>query len=339
MPKALTPPSCDDRPLYDVMYSAWQLPTLAAADELGLFPALAETPRSAEQVAEHLGLGPRATEAMLGVLTALGFLRQHEGAFHLTDVSHTYLLPDRPYYWGGMLGFMRNAPTTYANVLEALKRDAPRVYGGEDMWETHQVDPAQAEVFTSAMHSHSFPAAMGMARRGDFTGVRRLLDVAGGSGCFCIALALRYPDMRFTVAELDVVRKLTERHAAEFEVQDRIDTVALDMFHDPFPTGHDAVFFSNIFHDWGQDRCRHLARASFEALPPGGRIYLHEMLLADTKDGPLPAVSFSMAMMFFTDGKQYSLGELRDILEESGFGDVGVTPSYGHYSLVSARKP
>ena len=144
--------------------------------------------------------------------------------------------------------------------------------------------------------------------------------------------------MRFTVAELDAVCKLAERYASHFGLQDRIDTVALDMFKDPFPSGYDAVFFSNIFHDWGRKRCLHLARASFEALPPGGRIYLHEILLGDSKDGPLPATSFSMAMMFFTEGKQYTLGELREILEESGFAEVGVTATYGYYSLVSARK-
>ena len=58
----------------------------------------------------------------------------------------------------------------------------------------------------------------------------------------------------------------------------------------------------------------------------------------DTKDGPLHASSFSVAMMFFTQGKQYSFGELRDILEEAGFVDVGVTVTSGYFSLVSARK-
>ena len=35
-------------------------------------------------------------------------------------------------------------------------------------------------MFTRAMHSLSFPAATRVALRGDFEGVRRLLDVGGG---------------------------------------------------------------------------------------------------------------------------------------------------------------
>jgi acetylserotonin N-methyltransferase len=63
------------------------------------------------------------------------------------------------------------------------------------------------------------------------------------------------------------------------------------------------------------------------------------MLLADTRDGPLPAASFSLMMATGARGKQYSAGELDGMLREAGFGEATVTPTYGYYSLVSARKP
>jgi O-methyltransferase domain len=111
------------------------------------------------------------------------------------------------------------------------------------------------------------------------------------------------------------------------------------MFADPWPQGYDAVFFSNILHDWDEARRMSLARKSFRILPPGGRLYLHEMLLAETRDGPLPAALFSLAMLIANYGKQLSLTELEGLLEGAGFVDVGATPTYGYYSLVSARKP
>jgi hypothetical protein len=134
------------------------------------------------------------------------------------------------------------------------------------------------------------------------------------------------------------VCKLAAQYIAQYELQDRADTLAANMFTDAWPSGYDAVLFSNIFHDWDRTSCLHLARRSFEALPPGGRIYLHEMLLADTKDGPLTAASFSMAMAFRTRGKQFSAEELGALLHAAGFGEISVTPTYGYYSLVSASK-
>ncbi|HLZ92416.1 MAG TPA: methyltransferase [Candidatus Acidoferrum sp.] len=338
-PLQLSPPSCDDRLLWDVERSFYHFPTLAAADELGLFALLDAKPMTAAQVAQALSLGPRATEALLGVLTSLGFLTQSQGYFALAEVSRMYLLPGSPYYRGSIIKLFGNVPLTSATIVEALKKERASAYGGGEMWETHEMDPALAEGFTHAMHCQSLPLAMGVASHGDFGGVKRVLDAGGGSGCFSIVVAQRWPGTSFTVMELPAVRKVAQRYIAKHGLQDRIDTVELDMFKDRWPTGYDGVFFSNIFHDWDRKRCLLLSRRAFEALPSGGRIFVNEMLLDETKDRPLAATSFSMTMMVYTEGKQYSAKELREILSESGFEDILVIPTHCYYSLVTARKP
>ncbi|MBA2487686.1 MAG: ubiquinone/menaquinone biosynthesis protein [Nitrospira sp.] len=336
---SLEPPTCDDLLIWDTWMSVFHFPTLTVADELGLFTYLDKAPASAEEVAKHFALSPRATESLLGVLSSLGFVSQRGGTFYVTEVTRNFLLPESPYYWGGLLQLVRNIPFTHSSILDALKKDQPIGYEGKDVWETHEINPEQARAFTAAMHSHLFSAATGVARHGNFSGVKKFLDIGGGSACFPIALAQRYPDMRFTIMELPVACTLAESYAADFGLADRIDTMAVDLFRDAWPTGYDAVFFSNIFHDWDWKRCRHLAAQSFQILPSGGRIYLHEMLLADTKDAPLTATSFSMNMMFFTLGKQFTAAELEALLKEAGFHEISIVQTYGYYSLVSGRKP
>jgi hypothetical protein len=325
-------PTRDDRLLWDVWLSSFQFPTLVVADELGLFVLLESEAATAAMVAQGLSLGPRATEALLGVLTSLGFLARQRDHFHLTEVARHFLLPDSPYYWGPALCLLDSISVTPAGLRAAMKPEGP---ADQETPESHE----HGEGFTAAMHSLHFPAAMGVALHGDFTGVRQVLDVGGGSGCFCIALALRYPQMRFTVMELPLTCQTAEKYIAAYTLQERIDTRTVDMWREPWPTGYDALFFGDIFHDWNQERCRYLTKRSFDTLPSGGRIYLHEMLLDQTKAGPLPAACYSMLMRMVTDGKQYSAGELERLLQEAGFEGMSVTPTYGYYSLVSARKP
>jgi hypothetical protein len=74
------------------------------------FRLLRREPATADEVAKRLSLEPRATEALLGVMTSLGFLVQKAGRFRLTEVSRNFLLPESPYYWGGMLHFLRDIP-------------------------------------------------------------------------------------------------------------------------------------------------------------------------------------------------------------------------------------
>jgi acetylserotonin N-methyltransferase len=112
------------------------------------------------------------------------------------------------------------------------------------------------------------------------------------------------------------------------------------MFTQPWPTGYGAHFLSNIFHDWSDATCLLLARKSFDALPAGGYILLHEMLMDEDGCGPLTTACFSMLMLQGTRGRQYTLTELRGFLKAAGFVDVSSqTTGGGYYSLVSARKP
>lgn len=333
----LEPPTCDDRLIHDIQASSFHLPALTVADELGLFSLLEKRPASAAEVASALSLGARAAEALLGVLASLGLLVLLDGGFANTEVSRNFLLPESPYYWGGYLHRVRDNPPTHARILAAVQNDG--LGDSTNQWLAGGFDAERARQFTAMMHSKGLPQAIGVARHGDFDGVRRLLDVAGGSGCFCIALALRHPDIRFTVLELPSVCELVKEYIADYGLGDQIDTYAADMFSDPWLAGYDAIFFSDIFHDWDRERCLELARHSYEMLPSGGRIYLHEALLEDTKDGSLYATTLSLRMLVATQGKQYTAREFDDLLRECGFDHVRVTPTSVYHSLISARKP
>ncbi|NET60845.1 MAG: methyltransferase domain-containing protein [Symploca sp. SIO2E6] len=331
--------TCDDKLLWDTWLSMFHFPTLTVADELGLFPLLDQAPATAQEVASNLSLGSRATESLLGVMASLGYLVQLNGKFHLTQVSQTFLLPHSPYYWGGILHFIRENPLSHSSLLEAFRNDRASIYKNKDIWETHELDEEKAKAFTRNMHSQTVSPAIGAASKGDFSDVKHLLDVGGGSGAFCFALARRYPQIHCTILELPTICKIAQEYIAEAGLSDQVDTRVGDFFQAPFPAGYDAVLFSNIFHDWGWEKCLHLAQQSFDALPNGGRIYLHEILLADTKDSPLIATSFSMCLFWVTEGKQFSAAELEELLQQAGFEEISIVQTYGYYSLVSGRKP
>ncbi len=335
----LEPPTCNDKLIWDVWASAYHFPALTAADELGLFVLLGESPLTADAVSSRLSINLRGAEILLNLLSSLGFLEHHDGKYCLAEVSRNYLLPDSVYYWGHMLKLYLDPPIGHKAVLEALTRD--RRHDRERStkeWASGELETARAKSLTAGMHSHSLPAATGVAQHGDFRGVKKLLDLGGGSGSLCIALAHKYPDMKFTVLELPAVSTFTRAYVARAGLGDRIDIVSADMFRDPWPDGHDAILLSNVLHDWDEARCRWLCRRSYEILPPNGALFVHTMLLADTRDRPLTTVAFAMNMLVRTEGKQFSGPELINLLAGSGFTDPAITPTYGYYSLVRAGK-
>jgi 3-hydroxy-5-methyl-1-naphthoate 3-O-methyltransferase len=340
----LEPPTADQRIIWDIYFSSLILPVVALADEMGIFALLEASPLSADEAAARLELTDEWAEILLGALASLQLVRLQDGRFRNTDAARGYLLPNSPFYAGFSLRRFaaRNVSERLTRAIRSPREDSEAasstVYVVRD-WKEGEFPLHRAEEGVQTMHGLSFPAAVALARNADFTATRRLLDVAGGSGGFSIALAQRYPHLHCTVAELPVVCQITQRYIDRYGVGDRVDTLALNMFFEAWPSGYDAVLLSCALHDWDLSHRSELMRRAFDALPVGGKIHIHEMLLSDTADGPLAAALYSLSMRIGTLGKQFTVPELRGALEAVGFTDVAVENTTLYFSLVSARKP
>jgi hypothetical protein len=332
-------PTIDDRLLWDLHLSSCWMPSLLVADEIGLFPAVQAEPQDAARLATSLAVSERGLLALLPMLASLGFLAHHGGRYSTTAAASQFLLPDSPWYWGPVLQSFRSNRFTYDRMLACVRPPpgADKLNGPGDSWESGQLDDATARNVARYMHSHSLAAAMGVARLGDFSGVNWLLDVGGGSGIFAIALAARYAALRCTVMELPAMCALVDEYARAAGVT-RVDTTSVDMFRQAWPRGHDALFLSNILHDWNPATCAELLAKAAASLPVGGRIYLHEMLLSENADGPRTAAAFSVLMLMATRGQQFTFSQLERLLQDAGFGDVQVQSTHVYYSLIRATK-
>ena len=339
-------PGSDTRDVWEIYLSPTWLPTLLVADDLGVLVSIAEVPGSPDEVASRLGLNSRVLRSVLTLLAALGYLVSSRGRYHITDAARQHLLPSSPLYWGGVWASMRKGNALCERLQEALTtpdpaEEIPRAHGDRnvDQWASGHMTGEAAESMTRYMHSHSAAAAIAVAQSDLFASTRRLLDVGGCSGVFSITLAERHPGLTCTIMDLPAVCALTPDYVKERGLADRIDTHAADMFRDPWPPGYDAVFFSDIFHDWRLVTCLALARRAFAALPSGGTINLHEMLLNDDGSGPRTAAAFSVLMALGAQGQQFTFGQLESLLTEAGFTGIECRSTSPLYSLVRGRKP
>jgi predicted O-methyltransferase YrrM len=335
-------PVIDDTGIWNAWMTMLNVPAISASLELGIFESLNTAPASAIDLARRLGYQERAMKALLPVLCHLGFLNDYNGAWQLSPMARQYMLEDSAFFWGGVFRREGRMLVRHKLLIETITGKREKHEGRDrpaESWESGQVDMAMAREITAFMHSHSMAAAVGMTHSADFSRISRVLDVGGGSGCFMIALAQALPDISCTIMELPSICELAREYIAEGGVSERVDTISVDMFREKWPAGYDAHFFSNIFHDWSFDTCRELAKSSFEALEPGGKILLHEMLLHDSGHSPYPAINFSLLMAIGTLGQQFTLPQLEDILQSAGFVNVSSLNTYGYYSIVSAEKP
>lgn len=331
----------DHSSLHDMMFHRLAYPTLMLAHEFGLFELLDGQEATIQEVGRALKLRARAAEAMVAVQAALGMVEHvGDGRYTLSESGRAYLLPSSPLFFMPLMKLpeMRWLESHQIGYLrEAFSQGEEPNQPLAVMIE--QLPPEQIQGFIGVQHAMILPVAAALAKNPVFAGIRNLLDVGGGSGALSLALAANHPEMRCTVLDLAPICRIAESNIARYGLTDRVATHAADMFNAPWPEGHDAVLFGNIFHDWDLDSCRELARMAFRALEPGGQVMLHEVPMSENKDGSLFAACYSVAMLLHEKGKQYTLSELRAILGEAGFVDFRSEPTAAHYHLVSARKP
>jgi len=349
MPRYETP-TTDDSRIWDLFLSTAQHNAVVAADDVGIFGALHEEPANIQQLSSRLELDERATGVLLRLLASLGLLVSRNDRFELTVHAQLYLVKSSQFYWGPMLHVGVSAwhrDTLISKLRQKGSADAvgplgtPKVSGegrSIDDWASGNISMERARDVAMRMHSHSLAAAVGAARHYDFSGVHKMLDVGGGSGCFMIAMAQAHPHLHCTVMELPAMCEVAKSYIDAGEVSERVDTIPVDMFRQPWPQGYDSVFFSNIWHDWNFRTCRWLADRTYEMLPSGGRIMLHEMLLDNTGNGQATAAAFSMLMLLATQGQQFTSGELRSILEGAGFTGIETASTHSYYSITTGYK-
>lgn len=332
----------DDRPVMDVSMGIYAYAGIMVAHKLKLFPLLASGPQTLPDVCAALSIKPRPAQAILAASSAQGFVRFNDESYSLTPLGEQYLLETSPtyfgFFWDLLIGNADNN-LSFSSVERAVLTDAQQVVQGEHIFQTVAEQAEMARAFTRGMHSLSVGPGLGWPEAIELSGNERMLDVGGGSGAHAIGAVTRWPHLRAVVLDLPPVCDVAREFIAKEGLQDRIEPRSGDIFEDPFPEA-DLHFYSNIYHDWSREKGTFLTRKSFESLPAGGRIVVHEMLLDDDKTGPFSAAGYNIGMLLWSaDGGQYSGRELSKMLAEAGFQQIETKPTFGNNSIVTGIKP
>ena len=340
-PVKIRKPRTDDRLPWNIVTAIQGTPAVFVAYQLRLFSLLAGKPSTLDEICKAKGLKRRPAEAILAVSTSLGITRLRKGRYSLTAAGEDYFIEASPTYSGALFDLTIDNYAIYS--FESLKRavmtDAPQAYGGgAEMFKSHEEQHELARKFTRSIHSASMAPAIVWPKKVGLSKHRVMLDIGGGSGAHSIGAVHRWPKLNAVVFDTTPVCEVASEIVAKYKMQARIGTHVGDMWIDPFPAA-DLHFYSMIFHDWPAEKCRVLARKSFDALEPGGRIIVHEMLLNKDRSGPFTVAANNIVMLLWTEGEQYSGGEISSMLREAGFAKIEVKPTFGYWSIVTGVKP
>jgi (2Fe-2S) ferredoxin/SAM-dependent methyltransferase len=297
--------------------------------ELDVFTAVGGG-ASADVVAERIQASRRGVEALLHALVALKLLRKENGIFRNTPLSARFLADDSPDSARKALLHTANLWPRWSNLTASVRTGAPAQKTGDGDW---------VNTFITAMDRNARERSQAVVKTVGIEGIRRILDLGGGSAAYSIAFARANPGVTVEVLDLADVIPLTQEYIRRAGLTDRIQARAGDMLRDPLGQGFDLVLLSAICHMFSPEENRALCQRAHAALAPGGRLLIQDFILEPEKTAPRFAALFSLNMLVGTHGgSSYSEPEYTAWLTEAGFRDLRLVRLPGPAGVLLATR-
>ena len=331
----MSTPSADV--VFDTLFAYQRSAALKAALDLDLFSAIDDGANTTAAAATRCGASERGIRILCDYLTTLDLLVKSGGTYQLAPTSAAFLSQRSPMYLGSTARFLLlpGVKNNFDDLTDAVRRGGVAPAGDTVAPE----NPIWVE-FARAMVPMMVPAAHGIADllRIESAGRARVLDIAASHGIFGITLAQRNPNVEVTAVDWASVLEVAKENAAKQGVSDRIQMKPGDAFEVEFGEDYDVALVTNFLHHFDHATCISFLTKVRRALKRGGQVVILEMVPNPDRVTPVVAARFSLTMLGGTPaGDAYTLDELRDQLERSGFADVSAHPLPTPETLVRAR--
>jgi hypothetical protein len=305
------------------------------AAKLGLAEALADGPRASADVAAAVQAHPETLHRIMRALARIGVLEERDDRrFALTPVGELLRTGQPGSLSGFALGWGEESWAACGALLHAARTgQAPFEHVHGRSFFAYFADNPQARAqFDDRMAARARVEIAAVLGVYDFSGARRIVDVAGGVGVTLSATLTRCPSARGILFDLPEVVASAPATLSAAGVAERCEVVGGDVFRDDLPQG-DVHLLSRFIHDWDDAPATEILRRVRAAMPAGATVLLLESVLPRRvvrATGPalrFDPIVFDLAMMVTTGGRERTVEEHGALMAAAGLRLVRVVPT------------
>src|SRR4051794_2840622 len=326
--------------LLDLIQSHRITTVIYVAAKLGIADLLSDRPRSVSELASATGANEAALARLLTALSTIGLCTTaDQDIFALTETGAALSGTANPSFkaWAIFEGEM--LAKSWSGMLETITtgRTAAQLLGFNSSFEMMARAPENVRIFNAAMADLTRLVTTDVLASYDFSRIRHLMDVGGGSGELIGAIVNQNPHVRGTVFDLERCGPAARAHLANIGVGDSASFLAGDFFQS-VPSVADAIVLKSVIHDWDDQLSCVILQNCCRAIPKGGTLLLIERIMPEKPiacDEHCSHALSDLNMLRGPGGKERTEEEYRDLLSKAGFGVTSVRAA-GRFAIIEA---
>jgi SAM-dependent methyltransferase len=305
--------------------------------ELGIPDLLADGPRSTTDLAQATETHEPSLYRVLRLLGSLGVLSEQPHARFGLTVLGERLRSDAAASmrsWARLVD-QAGAFAAFEPIIETVRTGRPgfEIARGMPLFEYLSHHPQRAAGFQAAMSERTAALAPSVATTYDFSQMRTVVDVGGGTGTLLAAILQAHGHLRGVLFDLPGVMAAAQATLDAAGVVDRCEVAGGDFF-ESVPRGADAYLLANVLHDWDDARAVQILGACRGAMGNRGRVLIIERLIADDPAQALPVLLSDMMMLVVPGGQERTNAEYGRLLKDAGLHLGKVRPVAAPYGVI-----
>jgi 2,7-dihydroxy-5-methyl-1-naphthoate 7-O-methyltransferase len=268
-------------------------------------------------LAERAGADPDALARMLRHLVQHGVFTEPVPGHFAANPTAAMLRAGQPAaVWLDLDGFGGRMDLAFTGLAHTVRTGEPaweRVFG-QPFWAYLDANPAIGTSFDATMAVDAGSAAV--ADGYDWTTVRHVADIGGGTGTLIAAVLRRHPQLHGTLADLPETAARARHYLAGLGLEGRCEVVGQSFF-DPLPTGADAYLLSRVIHDWDDAAAIAILRRCAAAAGDAGRVLVIESHAAPDGDSAGFA-EMNLRMLVLAGGRERTIDDYAALAAAAG---------------------
>lgn len=331
-------PDINSDRIQDTLYAFTRSQILFTALDLDIFSCIAAGQNTLEKVAGTLNIDKRGCRILMEGLIGIGFLDKEGDTFSLAPDAKEFLVKDSPHYLGGMVTHCKRLYENWGMLTDAVRHGTP-VGGAQSL--------AQLEAYFSelvrGLYVSNYPTAQRLAEiigvGKDQTGLN-ILDVAGGSGVWSIAMLERDKTSKTTLLDFPTVISVAREYVEQHSLEDNFTFWADDLEDADYPNNKfDLAILGNICHALGPYATERLIMNMGTTVKTGGTLAIVDFVPDNNRSKSGWPLIFGVNMLISTpEGDVFTEADYSQWFKKAGFSDFKRIEIEHEVSVILGKK-